>query len=102
MRCWRVANPVIESPDVGVSAKTARIGCSAAVVLHRNEGLCRRLFADIFVDKVKFVPVMRYVVYEIPRLGLRRRDNKNSRVEPRIGGVTKTLIIRKSCVKRPR
>ncbi len=28
------------------------IGCSAPVVLHRNEGLCRRTFADIVVDKV--------------------------------------------------
>ncbi len=29
----------------------------ARVVLHRNEGLCRYIFADIFVDKVQFVSV---------------------------------------------
>ncbi len=83
--------------------KPISIGFPVRAVLHRNEGLWRRIFADVFVDNVQFVSVRRYVVYEIPRLPrLRRRDNKNSRVAPRIGGVTKTLKIRKICVKWPR
>ncbi len=83
--------------------KPISIGYPAWVVLHRNEGLWRRIFADVFVDNVQFVSVRRYVVYEIPRLpGLRRRDNNNSRVAPRIGGVSKTIKIRKTCVKQPR
>ena len=48
--------------------KPISIGYPARAVLHRNEGLWRRIFADIFVDKVQFVSVRRYVVYEIPRL----------------------------------
>ncbi len=82
--------------------KPISIGFPVRAVLHRNEGLWRRTSADIFVDNVQFVSVRRYVVYEIPRLGLRWRDNKNAHVEPRTGGVTKTLIIHKICVTRPR
>ncbi len=63
---------MIESPDIEVSAKTYQYRLSGAggVAPQRRGcvGTRRHIFADIFVGKVQYVSVRRYVVYEIPRL----------------------------------